>query len=65
MLALPSARRRWNGTPFDGDDATSMNACAADGDSELRIITPAFTHALTAWMLVTRATMVPSPVNGV
>ena len=38
-----------------------MNACAADGDSELRIITPAFVHAWTFWIEATRATMVPSP----
>src|SRR5688572_26168005 len=61
MLLPPSARRRWNGTPFTGDDATSMKACAADGERELRIITPALVQAWTASMLVTRATIDPSP----
>ena len=38
-----------------------MKPCAADGDVELRIITPALVQALTFWIEVTRATMVPSP----
>src|SRR5579872_1925458 len=42
-LVLPSATRRWNARPFAED--TSMKACADEGESEPRIITPAFTHA--------------------
>src|SRR5215813_11720183 len=38
-----------------------MKACAADGASDPRIITPAFVHGFTFWIVVTRATMVPSP----
>ena len=51
-LASPSRGRRWNGTPLAADDATSMKACAADGDSELRIITPALVQAWTFWIVV-------------
>src|SRR5258708_32593075 len=60
-VTSPSMRRRWKGTPLVADAATSMNACAAEGDSALRIITPAFVQALTDWMEATRATIDPSP----
>src|SRR5262245_38243688 len=59
----PSLRRRWNGTPFADEYATSWNACAADADSELRTITPAFVHAFTPWMDATRATIVKLPLT--
>ena len=38
-----------------------MKACAADGDSVLRIITPALVQTLTFWIEATRATIGPSP----
>src|SRR6185436_18836545 len=60
-LAPPSTGRRWNGTPLTADAATSMKPWAEDAASELRIITPAFVHALTFWIEATRATIVPSP----
>ena len=62
-LVPPSTGRRWNGTPFVADEATSMNPCADDADSELRIITPALVQALTFWIEVTRAMIDPSPVR--
>jgi hypothetical protein len=43
-----------------GEDATSMNPCADDAETDVRIMTPALVQVLTAWMLATRATMVPS-----
>ena len=46
-LAAPFTGRRWKGTPLTGDEATSMKPCAADGASELRIITPALVQAFT------------------
>src|SRR5262245_15185669 len=61
----PSERRRWKLTPFADDDATSMKPCADEADSDVRIMTPAFVHALIAWMLLTRATIVPSPLSEV
>jgi hypothetical protein len=63
VLIAPSLARRWKGTPLVDEAATSMNACAADGDSELRIMTPAFVQLFTYSMLATRATIDPSPLN--
>src|SRR4051812_5443262 len=60
---LPSVVRRWNGTPFTADDATSMKPCAENAEIELRIMTPALVQLLTAWIEVTRATIDPSPVS--
>ena len=61
VLVPPVRPRRWNATPFEVE--TRMNACADPASSVSRIITPAFTQALTpCWIEVTRAMMVPSPV---
>src|SRR5215204_447772 len=61
VVTPPSATRRWNGTPFSGDAATSMNPCAAEEDAEFLIITPAFVQLFTFWIEETRATIEPSP----
>ena len=63
-LVLPAASRRWKLTPLAGEEATSINPCAEDPETDVRIMTPALVQVLTAWMLATRATMVPSPVRG-
>src|SRR4051812_20158094 len=52
-LAPPPTGRRWNGTPLIADAATSMKPCADDEASAPRIITPAFVHAFTFWIVVT------------
>ena len=60
-LLSPSARRRWNGTPFTGDEATSMKACAADGDERVADHDARLRPGVDASIVVTRATIEPSP----
>jgi hypothetical protein len=49
---------------FPFADVTIIIACGAPGERSARIMTPAFTHALTFWMDATRATISPSPLKG-
>ena len=58
----PAAWRYWNALPLSG--LTSMNAWRAPGDSESRIMTPAFAQPEVGSCVATRAVICPSPTRG-
>jgi hypothetical protein len=54
--------RRWNVSPLEA--VTAIIACRESEDNDSRIMTPAFAQGFVFCRLVTRATIVPSPVSG-